>query len=304
MNGRMKLAVSGLVLAFACGPGSDVNGFPSAYVQAYCHLAYHCCTPVERVTFPTGFANEAQTLGFDNEGDCVTRLSASSQSSSQPVQASVKDKRIVWSQTLAQACITALQNAGSKCDAQALAIAINGDPSQPGTKAVCNESTFITGQVAASGACTISQDCSGAGSLCTAPTQTGGGTTIQAGGTCTQLPVAGQQCPNGQCQTGDSCCNTGTCVAYVASGGTCVRSVFGTCSSSPCGSGDYCGSNAAAGPYTCQAKIAGGQPCGVDQGGATLSDSCLSNVCQNGSCTAPAGTNVTYKICTGNPDGL
>jgi hypothetical protein len=303
MNRRLKLALSGLVLAFACGgAGADVNGYPTAYVQAYCHFAYHCCTPIERGTFPSGFANEAQTLGFDDEGDCVARLSASLQSAAQPIQASVKDKRIVWSQTAAQACLTALQNAGSTCNAQALAIAINGDPSQPGTPAICSDATFITGQVAASGACTISQDCSGSGSICTPPQQTGTGTTIQAGGTCTQLPVAGQPCPNQQCQTGNSCCNAGTCVAYAASGATCVRPLFGTCSSAPCADADFCGWNSTA--YSCQAKIAGGQPCGKDQNGAELSDSCLSGTCQNGSCTAPQGTNVTYKICTGNPDDL
>jgi hypothetical protein len=299
----LKLAMSGLVLAFACGgAGADVNGFPTAYVQAYCHFAYHCCTPSERTTFPTGFSNEAQTLGFDNEGDCVTRLGASAQSGLQAIQASVKDKRIVWSTTAAQACLTALQNAGSKCDAQALVIAISGDPSQPGTKAVCNESQFITGQVAASAACTISQDCSGTGSVCTPPTTTGGNPVIQSGGTCTQLPVAGQPCLNNQCETGNSCCNANTCVAYVATSGACVRGGFGTCSSSPCGSTDFCGwSNNA---YSCQAKIAAGQACGKDQLGNDLPDSCLSGQCQNSTCTAPAGSNTTYKICTGNPDGL
>jgi hypothetical protein len=301
MNRRLKLALAGLVLAFACGgAGADVNGFPTAYVQAYCHFAYHCCTPVERETFPPGFASQAETLGFDNESDCVARFTGTVETAFQPIQASVKDKRITWQQTGAQACLTALQNASSKCDAQGFNIAINGDPAQSGSKGVCNATNYVTGVVGASGACTISQDCSGTGSTCTPPPQTGGGNTIQAGGTCTQLPVAGQPCPNQQCETGNSCCNAGTCVAFVATGGPCVRQ--GTCSSSPCGSTDFCGwSNSA---YSCQAKIAGGQACGKDQVGVDLPDSCSSGQCQNSTCTAPPGSNTTYKICTGNPDGL
>jgi hypothetical protein len=302
MSRRWKLAVSGLLLAFACGPGADVNGFPNAYAAAYCHFAYHCCTPVERQTFPSGFAQQAVTLGFDDEGDCTSRLSASAQTTYQPLQASVKDKRITWNQTAAQACLTALSSAASSCNAQSFQIALNGDPSQPGVLAVCDQTQFTTGLVAATGTCTINQDCAGAGSVCTPLMQTGTTQTIEAGGTCTPLPTAGQNCPDGTCATNNSCCNAQVCVAYVTTGATCTRSDFGECSSAPCLSTNFCGYTNNA--YSCQAKIAGGQPCGVDENGIKLDDSCLSGTCTNGSCTAPPGSDTTYKICSGNPDGI
>jgi len=301
MNRRFILAAACVIAVCGCGPGSDVNGFPSAAVQAYCHFAYHCCTPSERATFPNGFDNTAQQYNFDNESDCNQKLSESAQVAYQAIQASVKDKRITWNSSAAQSCIDAVNKAASSCSAQAYIIATQGDPTMPGTKAVCDQSQFVTGTVAASGPCTISADCSGTGSDCTPPKQTGTTQTVTSGGTCTPLPTVGQMC-QGQCEPGNSCCNAQVCVALQATGASCT-SGGGGCSAQPCdATKDFCGWNGTA--LLCSTKIAGGQPCGKDMNGVDLPESCQSNQCTNGSCTAAGGQAVTYSICTGNSDGF
>lgn len=293
MNHRTRLAVSLLVLAMACGPGSDVNGFPSALANAYCHFAYHCCTPIERQTFPQGFSNLATTLDFDSEGDCDSKYGEQLQASAQTYQASVKDKRITWNSTAAQACLNALNNAANSCSAQAFAVALSGDPNNPGTPAACDTTQFITGDVASGGACTIDQDCSGQGSTCKPAPQNPPPTVITTGGTCAVLPPTGQPCANGQCATGNCCDNTNTCVQYVATGSTCGG--FFCASGMTCDPTiDYCGGNG-----TCTQKIANGQPCFNND-----PLSCQSDNCNAGNCAAVQGQQVSYNICTGNKDGL
>jgi hypothetical protein len=272
-----------------------VNGFPSALANAYCHFAYHCCTPADRATFPSGFSNLETQYAFDNESDCDSKLAEEYQAQFQEIQASVKDKRMTWNQTGAQTCLTALNNAANPCSAQAFTVAISGDPANPTALAACDVTQFETGTVAAGAVCTMDADCAGTGSLCV----------VQTGGNCVALPAAGSPCKNNACAAG-ACCltTTDTCTAYQAEGAACAAG-FGTCSTQPCdATKDYCNYNANG--STCMAKLANGTACAKDQFGGNDATSCQSGFCDTttNDCAPVASQQVTYDICTGNADGL
>jgi hypothetical protein len=310
MERWLVIALAGSGLA-GCGSGADPSGFPTAYAHALCHFQYHCCTPAER-TFAAAFrgigpdytfARVAEALGYADEGGCNDKLSLYFRTDGQPVQTSVKDKRIIWSTTAAQACLDTLTTAGSKCDPQGFAVALNGDPSQPGTPAVCDASQWLTGTLAAGAACTIPEDCAGLDSSCD-PAMPGSTPVIQVGGNCAPLPVRGQACGQAGCVPTDSCCfnQTQICAGFQSQGAACSPPDSFNCSSLPCDPRiGFCGWTGNG--YTCQALQPAMAPCGKDDSGITLSYSCLSGSCTNGLCD-PAPASATYAICTGNPDGL
>jgi hypothetical protein len=303
-----KLTVNKLVFALAaaalsCSSTSDVNGFPSSYANAYCHFAYHCCTPADRSKFPPGFSNAEASLNFDNEGDCNSKLSDSTQAQFQDVQASVKAKRMTWSSKAAQTCLTALNKATSPCSALAFNTAIYGDPNNPGAPAACDFGQMETGTVGAAGTCTLDQDCAN-GSRCSIPTRDGGTPIVQSTGTCVPLPDAGSPCAaGGMCATG-SCCtfSTGICAALQPTGAACDN-FFGPgflCTAKPCDeTADYCHFDAGTG--TCQPKLPIGTPCALNSFGAPYADSCQSGNCVAGTCAAVPQTE--YNVCTGNSTG-
>ncbi len=317
MKTRALALMTGVVLCADCSPGADVRGFPNAEANSICHFFYHCCTPVERTVFssplpvfgPFGtnsFSSLAQLLNFDNEGECDTKLGDALQTEYQPVQASVADGRMTWTTLGAQECIDALNLAVSRCDARAFVVALDGDGTPSSTPPTCTATRWISGRVAAGGACTLDGDCAGAASVCQPSVAN---QTVQEGGTCAALPTAGQTCTS-QCQPGDSCCYGGVCMAYVGAGSACARDVgacfFSSCSLAPCDFDAqlYCGYSDAG--YTCQPTLPAGAPCGMDPNGCAFDDSCQSGSCgADGTCAAAnQGSGVTYNICTGNKDGI
>ncbi len=287
-----KLTAScALLLLASCGPGADVNSFPTSFADAYCHFIYHCCTPADRANpaNPFSFTATEQTFDFANESDCDTKLGAAYQIDAQPTQASVKDQRISYNQTDAQACLNALSNAASACDPNAYLAATTG------SSASCNAATFVTGLVAANGNCTLDADCAAAHSVCTPLPQDAGVPVISSAGTCTPPPGVGDPCA-GICAAG-SCCGAGAngliCMAYVAPGAPCAAG----CSATPCDtSKDYC--DTAKG---CTALVPNGGACVP----ANFGNECVSGNCDGKTSTCqPFAPTDKLEVCVGNPDGF
>jgi hypothetical protein len=292
MKKRLSLfAVLGFLVT--CGPGTDVKGFPNAYANAYCHFAYHCCTPADRATSAfSSFTATASQLGFDDESSCDSKLGDVYQSAFQQYQDSVQQKRLGYNQNVASTCIQALSNAANPCSYQAYLDATGA------TDGGCTLTDLFTGLVPAGGSCTEQADCSIQNSVCNIPNQSDAGTAIVASvGTCTAPPTTGQPCTFGQsCAVGNCCDFTGTCVAYVSLGATCDNNFGGGCTAKPCDpSTSFCSLT----NPTCTAL--------VSLGGTCTSDSqCQTGlVCTLGKCANPAtGPATQYDICGGNPDGI
>jgi hypothetical protein len=307
---RLPLLLCAMV-AVGCGTPSDVNGFPAAYAAALCHFAYHCCTPTDRAVFSGGLSTYTTQLGFDDEAGCVQKLGNAEEVYFQPHQASAKDKRLVWDNAAAQACLNALADAAKRCDPQVYQNALSGDPNTPTVPRVCpspggfpDHVPMVTGLVGSGGVCTMVDDCAGSGSFCT-PVIPDAGVLIQSGGTCVDLPTAGKPCLGSQCAPATSCCSTtrNVCNGYVPRGATCTGpNDFVPCGEPPCAPTDFCGWTGNA--NTCQAKLGGGQPCGVDMAGRPINQSCVSDNCDaNNTCRDP-GNGQSIAVCRGNPDGF
>ncbi|MHB1844717.1 MAG: hypothetical protein ACYCWW_07780 [Deltaproteobacteria bacterium] len=279
-------------LGTACGPGADVGSFPQALANRNCHFAYHCCTPGDRNLI--GLNQTSSQLDFANESECDDRLGASIANTLQADQESVQDKRMTYAQSQAQACLTALDQAASSCSFDAFEATTNdGGP--------CVLPGLFVGAVAGGGDCTQDADCAAVGAVCVFPAGDGGTVIVTDKGSCEAPPAPGQPCAttNGEapCAQG-ACCNVATCVAYAAAGQPCQP---GGCSAAPCDpASDFCGATS----LKCTPLIANGQPCDP---GDFIGYSCQSGVCLAGTCQAAGGTGtpqVSYQVCTGNPDGL
>src|SRR5579872_1697546 len=111
------LLIGAGVFSISCGSAADPSNFPTAYAHAVCHFQYHCCTPAERgvdafetlsrvspgIGPPfTSFAGVAESLGYADEGGCDDKLGLFFRNGNQPIQTSVKDKRITWDTAAAQ----------------------------------------------------------------------------------------------------------------------------------------------------------------------------------------------------------
>jgi hypothetical protein len=282
-----KLAICCASLLAACGPGADVNSFPSAYADAYCHFLYQCCTPADRANVdpanPFNVAGLEAQYDFDDESDCDAKLGEEYQITFQPQQASVKDKRTSYDQNDAQACLNAISDASSSCDPAAFvaATATSG--------AACNTATYFTGLVPAGGTCTLNSDCAGLNSVCTPLVADGGTPIVTSAGSCTPAPALGAPCTD-VCAAGACFPGAGgsVCTAYIAVGAACA--------SGPCDpSVNYCSSAG-----SCTALVATGAACVPANQGAD----CVSGNCDTSSSTCQPLVTATLQVCVGNPDGI
>ena len=241
-------AVIHALIGASCGRGSDasVAGFPRAEAAAYCHFAYACCSPADRRLFPNFsqvgtynplignrcFDELATAYGFKDESGCLARLEAPFQNLQLRIQASVKEGRMTYLPSGAQACLDALAAATARCSPATFRAAFFPDPNRAASKAVCDEGSWTHGAVAGKGACTMAQDCSAAGAGCF-PAPPDAGVFLVAEGICIDPPTQGQACGNGAaCAPGNSCCDQNVCQGYVPRGQACGSSYW--CSAQPC----------------------------------------------------------------------
>ena len=295
---KRRLTLFAFVVSLVtCGPGTDVRGFPNAFAAVLCHFAYHCCTPADRSNPYFDFAAIATNEGYDDEGSCTAKLGDVFQTSVQPLQDSVLEKRLAFNQAAAQACVDSLSRAANPCSFEAYSAATNSADGGCGTQSSGFNGLF-TGLVPAGGACTEDLDCSIPNSVCNIPYQTDGGVALVASvGTCVAPPTTGQPCNGLQaCAKGNCCAFSGVCVAYVAQGGACDNNFGGGCTLKPCDPATtFC--SGLTNPICAQL---------VANGGTCLGDgNCQSGYCNAGKCAdQPAGPATQVSICSGNPDGL
>jgi len=254
----------GVLAVLAVGCGGDDSGKPAVSTNqdnvcdqvaaVACYDLYQCCSEGE-------IEKDLGVTDPRTEDQCREDVSRICARNFARFEASLAAKRVTFTASAMNACLTALLPADSEC--------ATVDSMVPWT-APCMESVW-TGAVAEGGMCFYGFECAGSPdtSYC-APNQT-----------CKALPTAGQPCSLQGCAAGNYCAST-ICAPLLGVGGLCA-------SNTQCAKDLFCDLG---GSGSCQPLRQGGEAC-------TSNSGCASAQCLPGTCTGTNQSCYTSANCNG-----